>query len=267
MRPKTALLFLLGVSALAAVLPPNTGTAAGTAQAADIRVLSGGAAKALVQPLAEAFTGPAGERVALEFQPMGALVNSLAASATSGRPIDMVVVTSEVLERLEQEGRLPKGAGRPIARVGVGLAVNEKAALPDISSAEALRRTLLAARSIVYIDPKTGTSGKHVAEVFNRLGIAGEMQPKTTLLQGGYVVEPVGRGEIELGIHQISEILPVKGIRLVGPLPPELQKYTVYVAVPVPSSTNRAAVDAFIGHLTGPAAHARLAIAGYTAPQ
>ena len=82
--------------------------------------------------------------------------------------------------------------------------------------------------------------------------------------QGGYIVEPVGRGEIELGIHQISEILPVKGVKLVGPLPPELQKYTTYVAAPVKPS--RLAAD-FIEHLPGPDARARLAAAGYSAPQ
>jgi molybdate transport system substrate-binding protein len=82
--------------------------------------------------------------------------------------------------------------------------------------------------------------------------------------QGGYIVEPVGRGEIELGIHQISEILPVKGVKLVGEQPRELQKYTVYGAAPV--SGSRLALD-FIGHLTGPEARKRLAQAGYTAPE
>src|SRR5947208_4263331 len=134
-------------------------------------------------------------------------------------------------------------------------------------TAEAFKRTLLAARSVVYIDPKTGTSGKHVAEVFERLGIAAEMRGKSTLGQGGYVTEPVGRGEIELGIHQISEILPVKGVRLAGPLPPELQKLTVYVAAPVLNSQYKPAVDAFMAHLSAPEARSRLAASGYTPPE
>jgi molybdate transport system substrate-binding protein len=231
--------------------------------AAEIRVISGGAAKAFVQPLTESFNADSGHTVVLDFQPMGPLVKALA----DGQAVDMVIVTSEVLEGLEREGRLPKGAGRPLARVGVGVAVNEHAPNPDISSADAFRRTLLAARSVVYIDPTIGTSGKHVAEVLARLGIAEQMKSKTTLLKGGYVVEPVGRGEIELGIHQISEMLPVKGVRVVGPLPAELQKYTTYVAVPVPGSGQGAAVDAFIRHLTGPSARARLAAAGYSFPE
>jgi len=224
--------------------------------AQELRVLSGGAAKSLVDPLAASF---AGGKVALQYQPMGKLVESLA----QGAQVDLVIVTEETLPRLERENRVQPG-GRPIARVGIGVAVNEKAPSPDISTVEAFKRTLLAAKSVVYIDPKVGTSGKHVAEVLARLGIADQVNAKAKFGQGGYIVEPVGRGEIELGIHQISEILPVKGVKLVGPLPPELQKYTTYVAAPVKPSPLAAQ---FIEHLTGPAARARLAAAGYSAPE
>jgi len=227
-----------------------------TTMAQDLRVLSGGAAKSLVDPLAASFPGG---KVEMQYQPMGKLVESLA----QGAKVDLVIVTEETLPRLEKEGRVKRGA-KPIARVGIGVAVNEKAPSPDISTVEAFKKTLLAAKSVVYIDPKVGTSGKHVAEVLSRLGIAGEVNAKTKLGQGGYIVEPVGRGEIELGIHQISEILPVKGVKLVGELPRELQKYTVYVAVPVTES--RLALD-FIDHLTGPEARKRLAQAGYTPPE
>jgi molybdate transport system substrate-binding protein len=216
----------------------------------EIRVLSGGAAKSFIDPLAASFPG---HSVKIEYQPMGRLTKSLAA----GYPADMIVVTSEVLETLKLKGT-------PIARVGIGVAVHENAPLPDISTAEAFKRTLLAAKSVVYIDPKTGTSGKHVFEVIQQLNIEAEMRPKTTLGTGGYVTAPVGRGEIELGIHQISEILPVKGAKLAGPLPPELQKYTVYVAV---NMKNNPVVKEFISHLGGPQAKVRLAQAGYTSPE
>jgi len=232
-----ALVFLIGMISLGA-------------NAEEIRVLSGGAAKSFIDPLAATFPGHA---VKIEYQPMGRLVKSLA----EGDPADMIVVTAEVLETLKLQGT-------PIARVGIGVAVNEKAPLPDISSTEAFKRTLLAAKSVVYIDPKTGTSGKHVFDLIQKLNIENEMKPKTHLGQGGYVTEPVGRGEIELGIHQISEILPVKGVKLAGPLPPELQKYTVYVAV---NRKNSAAVREFISHLGSAQAKARLAQAGYTSPE
>jgi molybdate transport system substrate-binding protein len=234
---------------LAALLPLTVG-------AQELRVLSGGAAKSLVDPLAASFKQGV---VKVDYQPMGRLVESLA----QGAEVDMVIVTEETLPRLVKEGRVQRGA-KPIARVGIGVAVNEKAPSPDISTVDAFKRTLLAAKSIVYIDPKVGTSGKHVAEVLARLGIAEQVNAKAKFGQGGYIVEPVGRGEIELGIHQISEILPVKGVKLVGELPRELQKYTVYVAVPVKQS--RTVLD-FIDHLTGPEAQKRLAQAGYTAPE
>jgi molybdate transport system substrate-binding protein len=234
---------------LAALLPLSVG-------AQELRVLSGGAAKSLVDPLAASFKNGVAK---VDYQPMGRLVESLA----QGAEVDMIIVTEETLPRLEREGRVQRGA-KPIARVGIGVAVNEKAPAPDISTVDAFRRTLLAAKSIVYIDPRVGTSGKHVAEVLARLGISDEINRKARLAQGGYIVEPVGRGEIELGIHQVSEILPVKGVKLVGELPRELQKYTVYVAVPVKQS--RTVLD-FIDHLTGPEAQRRLAQAGYTAPE
>ena len=224
--------------------------------AQELRVLSGGAAKSLVDPLARSFRHA---KVEVRYQPMGPLAESLA----QGAEVDLVIVTEETLPRLERQNLVRRGA-KPIARVGIGVAVNEKAPTPDISTVEAFRRTLLAAKSVVYIDPKVGTSGKHVAEVLERLGIAAEVNAKARLAQGGYIVEPVGRGEIELGIHQISEILPVKGVKLVGPLPPELQKYTTYVAAPVAQS--RLVLD-FIDYLTGPEARASLGQAGYTAPQ
>jgi molybdate transport system substrate-binding protein len=228
--------------------------------AQDLRVLSGGAAKSLVDPLAASFKGG---KVDVQYQPMGRLTETLASSSQGGAKVDMVIVTEEVLPRLEKDGRVKRGA-RPVARVGIGVAVNEKAPSPDISTVEAFKQTLLAAKSIVYIDPKVGTSGKHVAEVLSRLGITEQVNAKATFGQGGYIVEPVGRGEIELGIHQISEILPVKGVKLVGELPRELQKYTVYIAAPV--SDSRLVLD-FIDHLTGPEARKRLAQAGYTAPE
>ena len=193
------------------------GMASSMAHADQISVLSGGAAKSFIEPLAASFPG---HQVKLEFQPLGKLTKSLA----DGYPADMVVVTSEVVEQLRKETKLDFSRAKPIARVGIGVAVHESARMPDISSVEAFRKTLLAAKSVVYIDPKVGTSGKHVAEILQRLGIAEQVNAKAKLGSGGYITEPVGRGEIELGIHQISEILPVKGVKLAGPLPAELQK-------------------------------------------
>jgi molybdate transport system substrate-binding protein len=171
----------------------------------------------------------------------GWLRGKVTKSLAEGYPADMVVVTSEVLDQLRQDSKLSVQSAKPIARVGIGVAIHEHARVPDISSVEAFKKTLLAAKS--------------------------EVNAKATLGSGGYVTEPVGRGEIELGIHQISEILPVKGVRLAGPLPAELQKYTVYVAVPVAQSARQHVVSDFVKHLTNAQARERLAQAGYTPPE
>lgn len=218
-----------------------------------IRVLSGGAVQTFVRPLASSFPG---DTVEVEFQPMGKLVKTLA----DGYAADVVIVTEEVLARLKLKGT-------PVARVGVGVGVRESAPLPDLSTVEAFKRALLAAKSVIYMDPQIGTSGKHVAEVLQRLGISDEVNAKAKLGQGGQVAEAVASGEIELAIHQISEILPVKGVRFAGPLPSELQKFTIYVAARVLSSQAGGTAARFIEHLTSSAARSRLARTGYTSPQ
>jgi len=223
----------------------------------EIKVLAGGAARHALEPMVASFPG---HKVSFEFQTMGKLQQSLAA----GEKADLLVVTTEVLERLEKDGKVPAGKATPLARVGIGVAVNEKAPLPDISTPEAMRRTLLAAKSIVYINPKTGTSGKHVEAMLEKLNVLDQMKGRTTLVNEGYAVAPVGRGEVELGIHQISEILPVPGVKLVGPLPAEFQRYTVYTMVPLSSSQ---AVSDLVRHLASPQARERLTKAGYTPPQ
>ena len=218
-----------------------------------IRVLSGGAVQTFVRPLASSFPD---DTIEVEFQPMGKLVKTLA----DGYAADVVIVTEEVLARLKLKGT-------PVARVGVGVGVRESAPLPDLSTVEAFKRALLAAKSVIYMDPQIGTSGKHVAEVLQRLGISDEVNAKAKLGQGGQVAEAVASGEIELAIHQISEILPVKGVRFAGPLPSELQKFTTYVAARVLSSKAGGTAARFIEHLTSSAARSRLARTGYTSPQ
>jgi molybdate transport system substrate-binding protein len=244
-----------GLLLIAALVFSAAAFAQGAGQGDAILVLSGGAARGFVEPLAKSFQHP----VKLEYQAMGQLVKTMATS--EGARYDMVIVTPEVLDKLNLKD------GKPLARVGIGVAVRENAPLPDISTPQALAKTLLAAKSVVYINPQTGTSGKHVVEMFRKLNILEQMQAKTTLVDSGYAVAPVGRGEVELGIHQISEILPVKGVRLVGPLPAELQQYTVYVGAAVRGTPRAGQVAQFIRHLTSDEARGRLAAAGYSPAQ
>src|SRR5205085_8683831 len=126
---------------------------------------------------------------------------------------------------------------------------------PDIGSVEAFKQALLAAKSIAYIDPAAGgSSGIYVSGMLDKLGIAAEVKAKSKLIHGGAVAEHIANGEAELGIHQISEILPVKGATLVGPLPAEIQNYTIYAAGFGAGSSQPDAARALLQALSGPAA-------------
>ena len=214
--------------------------ATGVAGAADLKVFSAGAAKAAMVPLVEAFARSSGHNVDIDFATMGLIQDKL----RSGEKADVLVLAAEVGEVLGRAGIINPASVRPLAKVGVGVAVAENARAPDISTAAAFRKTLVEAKSIVMIDPARGTSDKHLVEVYQRLGLTELLKPKMRYGAGGYIVEPVGRGEVELGLHQISEILPVKGVKLVGPLPEELQKWTLYVGAVTPgASAPQAAAD------------------------
>jgi len=227
----------------------------GNAFSEEIRVLSGGAARGFIEPLAAKY---AAHKVVIEFQTMGHVQKTMAGAGA--RKYDLLIVTPEVAQKLKLEAK-------PLARVGIGVAVHESAPLPDISTPAALKKTLLAAKSVVYINPETGTSGKYVVEMFKKLDIFEELKAKSTLVDSGYAVAPVGEGKVELGIHQISEILPVKGVKLVGPLPAEFQRYTVYAGALAPGTPRAAAAREFLRYLSSPEARAGLAKAGYSAPE
>lgn len=231
----------------------------GSALASSVSILSGGAAKAGLSDAIVLYEKAAGGKAAIEYLPMGPLMKALAEGAAP----DIVVLTAEVMADAKAKGLVVPGSEVEIGRVGIGICVNESAKAPDIATPEALKATLLAAKSIVYIDPKIGTSGKHLAEVFKQLGILDAVNAKTTFGTGGYVTEPVGRGEIELGLHQITEILPVKGVKLVGPLPPALQKVTIYVGAITAKAKDAESARKFLAHMRLPEVRAAFAKRGF----
>ena len=232
---------------------------AATADAAEIRLVSAGAVKAIVTELAESFRQETGHTVVATFAPVGEVRQRIAA----GEPADVVILTDVALEALAASGVVPAAARRDIAKVGIGVGVREGAAVPDISTVDAFRQALLAAKSIVYVDPARGaTSGIHFAGVLQRLGIADAVKDKTLLWPGGASAEAVADGRAELCVQQMSEILPVKGVKLVGPLPREIQKSTVYSAAPLARSTASETARAFIAYLARPAFKAKFAAAG-----
>lgn len=229
------------------------------AQAAEIKVLSAGAVKGIVTELAETFRQETGHTIVLTSGTAGEIRQKV----TAGDPADVIFVTDTVLEQLAAARLIVADTRVDIARTGVGVAVRTGAPLPDISTPEAFKRTVLAAKSIVHTDPARGaTSGIHVAGVLQRLGIADAVKDKMVLWPGGYAAEALLTGQADLCIHQISEILPVKGVTLVGPLPRELQKITTYSAA---LSTRAAAPDAgraFIAYVARPSFKTKFAAAG-----
>jgi molybdate transport system substrate-binding protein len=145
--------------------------------------------------------------------------------------------------------------------------VREGAARPDVSSVEAFKTALLSAKTIGYIDPASGgSSGIYLAKLFERLGIAQPVNAKAKLKKGGYVADLVVSGDAELGIHQISEIVPVKGVTLVGPLPAEIQNYTTYTAGIAAGTKEPAAARALLDVLSGADAAALLTQKGMERP-
>jgi molybdate transport system substrate-binding protein len=229
----------------------------------EIKVFSGGAVTAPVAPLIETYQRQTGNKVDVFFGPMGLLQQKI----TAGERADVMIGSAEAIEQLLKQGVVVSGSQKALGGIGIGVAVRENAPLPDISTPEAFKQTLLRAKSLVYVDPTKGTSGKHIAGVLQRLGIAEAVKSKTVLIEGGAVAEVVARGEAEIGVQQISEILPVKGVKLVGSLPAELQKITTYTAGIMVGSKSPQAAAKFISFLAGKEGRAKFLSAGFTAPQ
>lgn len=233
------------------------------AMSAEIKVLTAGAMKSVVLALQGGFEAASGHRLVVDNDTAGGLVKRIEA----GEAFDMAIITPAAIDGLIGKGKIVAGSRAAVAKVGVGVAVKEGAPKPDLSSVEAFKRALLAARTVAYIDPASGgSSGIYVAGLLNKLGIADDIKPKERLQAGGYVAEKVAKGEAEIAIHQISEILPVKGVTLAGPLPKEIQHYTVYAAGLSAAARDPGAAQAWIDYLKGPAASAAIEGRGMSKP-
>jgi molybdate transport system substrate-binding protein len=200
--------------------------AAAPSMAADIQVFTSGAPAAVQRRLAPAFEKATGHKVVITAETLNDIRKRLAGNAAP----DVVVLARPVMAGLEKDGTLRPGTLTDLARVGIGVTVKDGAPLPDISTVDALKKALLNTKSIAHPDPKGGGfTGAHIDRMFERLGIADQVRPKVVLMYaftGG--VENIAKGGAELGIFNISEIVPIKGVRLVGALPSELQNYLVF---------------------------------------
>jgi molybdate transport system substrate-binding protein len=225
------------------------------ANAAEIKVLTAGAFKPVVVALVPEFEKQSGHKVTVDNGTTGELTKRI----NGGETFDVLVITPAVVDEMIASGKLAAGSRGVLASVVVGVVVKEGAPKPDVSTGDAVKRALLAAKSVAYIDPASGgSSGIYLDKLLDRLGIAGEIRPKAKLKQGGHVADLIVSGEAELGLHQISEIVPVKGAVLVGPLPKEIQSTTTYAAGLSASAKDKDAALALIKSLAGPAAAAVL---------
>lgn len=248
-----------GVAAM--VLAVAAGT--GGARAAEIRVLTAGAMKAVVLELAPGFERATGHTLSVKNDTAGGLAKRIA----GGEAFDLAVITPAVVDDLIKQNRIAAGTRTDLARVGMGVAIKEGAVRPEIGTVDAFKAALLAAKAVAYIDPKAGgSSGIYFDKLIERLGIAELVRGKAVLKSGGYVAEAVSTGEADLAVHQISEILPVKGVVLLGPLPAEVQNYTVYAAGVGSQAQDRAAAKALLDFLAGADAKPVLAAKGMDKP-
>ncbi len=233
------------------------------AAAADLRVLTAGAYKPVVVALAPAFEQRTGHRLVIDNDTAGALVRRISA----GEAFDLVLLTPGGLEQLAKAGKVDSGASVRLAKVAIGVAVKQGAPAPDISSVAAFQQTLLAARAVATIDPQAGgSSGIYLWQLFEKMGIAAQLKPKAVLVPGGLVAQRLLNGEADIAIHQISEILAVPGATLVGPLPAEIQNYTVYAGAVGTAAREPAAAQELLNLLASAQAQAVLKDKGMQAP-
>jgi molybdate transport system substrate-binding protein len=217
-----------------------------------VKVLTAGAFKQVVVALVPDFEKQTGSKVIVDNDTAGALQKRI----ESGEAFDVAVITPAIVDDLTGKGKIAAGTQANLAAVSIGVMVKDGAPKPDVSTVEAFKNALFAAKTVAYIDPASGgSSGIYLDKLLERLGIADQVRPKA---KRGYVADLIVSGEAKLGVHQISEIVPVKGVVLVGPLPKEIQNTTTYAAGLSASPQNKEAAQALIRIFSGPDAAAVL---------
>jgi molybdate transport system substrate-binding protein len=232
----------------AALIAGALSLAASAVHAAEVKVLTAGAFKEVVLALVPAYEHKTGNKVIVDNGTTGQLKKRIG----DGEAFDIVVITPAVVDEMIASGKVAAGSKITLASVGIGVVVKEGAPKPDIGTTEKFKAALLKAKTVAYIDPKSGgSSGIYIDKLLEKLGIADQIRPKAKLKMGGHVADLIVNGEAELGIHQISEIVPVKGVILVGPLPKEIQNTTTYAAGIGASTKEKTAAKELIEYLSG----------------
>jgi len=255
MKPQTARFPAL-FAILAALLLFTT-----AASAAEVRVMISGGLTGAFNALVPEYEKQTGNKVLVAYGPsMGTTVNAIPVRLERGEPADVLIMVGYALADLAKKGKVVADSQVDLVKSPIGVAVKAGAPKPDISSPDSLKRALLAAKTIAYSD---SASGVYVStEMFRKLGIEEEMKGKARQIPATPVGEIVARGEAEFGFQQISELKPVAGIDIVGPLPAELQKITVFSAGIASVSNEPEAGKALIKFLASPAARAEIVKSG-----
>ena len=235
------------------------------AGAADLKVISAGAVRGLIAQIIEDYTRQTGQKFDFTIGTTGQLRNIIA----TGQHADLIIASAPLMGELEKTGKMMPGSRADLGRVGIGVTVREGAAVPDVSTPDALKNALIAARSVAYTDPaEGGTSGIYFNALADKFGIGDAVRKKAVLTRGGREAAiEVAEGRADLAIVFMSESAVVKGVKLAGPLPGPLQDYSVYAAAIPASSTDAAAARAFIAALTSPAMAERWRANGFEPPK
>jgi molybdate transport system substrate-binding protein len=226
------------------------------AMASELRVIAGGSITALLNELGPPFEKASGHKLSIHFDSTPNII----ARINAGTPFDLVVVPIDVFKNAEAKAHFAAGPTIDIARVGYGVAVRAGAPKPDVSTPEALKKTLLGASSIAFVP--ASAAGAYVTKVFERLGIGEEMKAKTKAQAGPPQIAPaVAKGEAELGVF-LTNVLIAPGVELAGPFPAELQQELVFTATVAADNKEADAAKAFIDYLKTPASAAAIKAAG-----
>ncbi len=221
-----------------------------------IKLFSTLAVQGALPELVERYEQSAGASIEIEFAP----TNGLLARIAAGEAADVAILTRNAVDDLAAKGVLIPGSVADVAVSLVGVAVKAGAARPDISSVAALKVALLQAKSIAY--SKIGASGVFFADLLQRLGIAEEVNAKATIIPSGFTAELAARGEVELAVQQVSELMLVAGIDVVGPMPPGAESVTMFTAGVLANTANPAAARHLIAYLRAADAAQALTAAG-----
>lgn len=217
------------------------------AHSAELHILGTGTVQDVVPALAEEFGSEYELEISTVFGPMVMVRTRIEAED----PADIIIVSTAVMESFLASNAVMEESVVPIGHVGMGMAVREGAPIPRIASVDEFRSVILGAESLVHMDPAAGvSSGIAIARTFDELGIADQIADKTLLLSSGLAAERVASGEVEIAIQNMRQLMVVDGVEIVGPLPPEIQTQTNYVAGVAERSSNKDAAAAFIAYMT-----------------